>query len=573
MKYTSALCALCSLILLGTLPAQEMKQTAQSRKAPPDWLKKAVVYQIYPQSYHDTNADGIGDLPGVIAKLDYIQSLGVTAIWLNPFFVSPFNDAGYDVADYYKVAPRYGTNADFKRLCDEAHQRQIRVIFDLVAGHSSWENPWFVESAKAEKNAHSDWYIWTDNVWEDRYDVIRGLYPRFGGYLPNFFVSQPALNYGFAIPDPKLPWQQAPHDPGPMAVRAEMRKVMKFWFDLGADGFRADMALSLVKGDDNGDYTAEIWQEVRAMVDKDYPDRVLIGEGGRPSISIGKAGFDIDFTLPWNMPAYNSLFRKSFTNEGGTMDGVDPYGFSVFDGRGHGNVLEFLDEFSKHYDEVDGRGYLSIVEGNHDLHPRISYGRSKDEVLQVFLFTMTMPGVPFLYYGDEIGLQSVDGLPTKEGSYDRSNVRTPMQWDDGKANAGFSAAPAEKLYLPINLEGNRPTVAAQEEDPNSLLNQTRRLIALKRSEPALDADAGWKILYAKAGAMPLVYERHKGEQKLIIAINPSLTEVEAVLTIEGLQAKPKTLWGQEAVFSKDGDRWKITLQPAAGGIYETSPPR
>ena len=534
----------------------------------PEWLKNAVIYQVYPQSYNDSNGDGIGDLPGIIAKLDYIRSLGVTAIWINPFFVSPFNDGGYDVADYYSVAPRYGTNDDFKTLCTEAEKRGLRVIFDLVAGHCSWENNWFIESGRATRNQYSDWFIWTDNVWEERYDVIRGLFPRFGGYMPNFFVSQPAFNYGFALPDPKQPWQQSPDAPGPMAVRAEMKNIIKYWFDLGADGFRADMALSLVKGDVNGDYTSGIWQDIRAWIEKEYPDHVLIGEGGKPLISIKKAGFHIDFTLPWNMPAYNSLFRKSFPNEGGTNEGVDPYGFSVFDGLGHGNIMEFLDEFSRHYGEIKDYGFMSIVEGNHDLHPRISYGRSRDEILQVFLFTMTMPGVPFLYYGDEIGIRSIEGLPGKEGSYDRSNIRTPMQWDNTRPNAGFSSAPEEKLYLPIDPDVNRPAVAQEESDPLSLLNQTRKLIALKRTLKALEADASWKIIYAKRGEMPVIYERMKGDQRLIIAINPTRQQVQVNIPSGTMNAEPLTRWGQEKAFRNREGSWTITLTPASGGIYE-----
>ena len=542
---------------------------SQTLKRPvPEWLKNAVVYQVYPQSFNDSNGDGIGDLPGITGRLNYIQSLGVTAVWINPFFVSPFNDGGYDVADYYKVDPRYGTNEDFKTLCTEAEKRGLRVIFDLVAGHCSWENPWFIASAQAERNKYSDWFIWTDNVWEERNDVIRGLYPRFGGYLPNFFVSQPAFNYGFAYPDPKQPWQQAPDAPGPQAVREEMKNIVRFWFDLGADGFRADMALSLVKGDIRGDYTALIWQDIRTWIEKEYPDHVLIGEGGRPSISIKKAGFHIDFCLPWNMPAYNSLFRKSFPNEGGTNEGVDPYGFSVFDGMGHGNILEFLDEFNRHYQEIKDYGFITIVEGNHDLHPRISYGRSKEEILQVFLFTMTMPGVPFLYYGDEIGIRSVDGLPGKEGSYDRSNIRTPMQWDNTLPNAGFSSASPEKLYLPINPEADRPAVAQEESDPLSLLNQTKKLIALKRTLPALEADASWKILYAERGKMPLVYERAKGNQRLIIAVNPTQQQVQASIPAETMNALPVICWGQDKAFKKTGNFWVVTLDPASGGIYE-----
>jgi len=552
----------CLMLITGIASSQNMKRNT------PQWLLNAVIYQIYPQSFYDSNGDGIGDLPGITAKMDYIQSLGVSAVWINPFFVSPFNDAGYDVADYYKVAPRYGTNEDFRLLCAEAKKRGIRVIFDLVAGHTSWENPWFIESGKAEKNKYSDWYIWTDNVWTEKDNVIRGLYPRFGGYLPNFFPSQPALNYGYAKPDPNQPWQLSPNDPGPMAVRAELRKIIQFWFDLGADGFRADMALSLVKEDPYGDYTSVIWQEIRKWIESEYPDHVMIGEGGKPAISIKKAGFHIDFTLPWNMPAYNSLFRKSFPNEGGENYGVDPYGFSVFDRLGHGNILEFLDEFTRHYNETRDYGFISIVEGNHDLHPRISFDRTDNEVLQVFLFTMTMPGVPFLYYGDEIGIKSENGLPGKEGSYDRSNIRTPMQWDNTKINAGFSSAPKDKLYLPINSGDNRPSVASEEKDPLSLLNQTKKLIEFKRSLKALEADASWRVLYAERGKMPIIYERSKNNQRLIIAINPTTQNVEATIKIDNMSSKPSTIWGQDKVFTKSGDSWRITLGPASGGIYE-----
>jgi len=297
---------------------------------------------------------------------------------------------------------------------------------------------------------------------------------------------------------------------------------------------------------------------------------VMIGEGGRPSISIKKAGFHIDFTLPWNMPAYNSLFRKSFPNEGGSSEGVDPYGFSVFDVSGHGNVMEFLDEFSRHYADAKDYGYISIVEGNHDLHPRISYSRSKEEILQVFLFTFTMPGVPFLYYGDEIGLRSIDGLPTKEGSYDRSNIRTPMQWDNSLVNAGFSKAASANLYLPIDPDPARPAVMQEENDPNSLLNQTRKLISLKKSQPALQADAAWQLLFAERGKMPLIYQRSKDGQTLIIAVNPTGQTVEAKLPAGKWTLVPKTLWGQDNIFRKTKDGWVVTLSPASGGIYESN---
>jgi maltose alpha-D-glucosyltransferase / alpha-amylase len=213
------------------------------------------------------------------------------------------------------------------------------------------------------------------------------------------------------------------------------------------------------------------------------------------------------------MPAYNSLFRRSITNEGGSQAGVDPYGFNVFDRSGHGNIQEFMDEFMRHYASIKDHGFISIPEGNHDLHPRISQNRSPEEILQAFLFTMTMPGVPFVYYGDEIGMRTVPDLGSKEGSYDRTGVRTPMQWDRSP-NAGFSTAAPDQLYLPLDPDKDRPCVESQEADPNSLLNKLRALIELRRTRPALRADADFSIRHAERGAMPIVYERFSDEERL-----------------------------------------------------------
>ena len=177
----------------------------------PKWLSSAVFYQIYPQSFYDSNGDGIGDIGGIIKKLDYVQSLGCNAIWLNPCFESPFNDAGYDVTDFCRVAPRYGTNADLRRLFSTARRRGIRVCLDLVAGHTSIDNPWFVQSCRPTKNKYSDWFIWTDDWARPTplgFKFVNGFAPRNGSYLANFFCSQPALNYGFADPDPDYPWQR-----------------------------------------------------------------------------------------------------------------------------------------------------------------------------------------------------------------------------------------------------------------------------------------------------------------------------------------------------------------------------
>lgn len=219
------------------------------------WLNHAVFYEIYPQSFCDSNGDGIGDIQGIISKLDYIEELGCNAIWMNPCFDSPFVDAGYDVRDYYKVAPRYGTNEDLKQLFIEAHQRNMHVILDLVPGHTSIESDWFKQSCKAEKNAYTDRYIWSDTVWNAPVGVgsitgwYRGGYDRDGAAALNFFTAQPALNYGFYEKDEGQDWQQDMNDAGPLATRDEIKNIMRFWCGLGCDGFRVDMAGSLVKND------------------------------------------------------------------------------------------------------------------------------------------------------------------------------------------------------------------------------------------------------------------------------------------------------------------------------------
>ncbi|MBQ4236285.1 MAG: hypothetical protein II716_05570, partial [Treponema sp.] len=214
------------------------------------WLKDAIFYEIYPQSFCDSNGDGIGDIPGIIKKLDYIQELGCNAIWLNPCFDSPFVDAGYDIRDYYLVAPRYGTNEDLKQLFAEAHKRGMHILLDLVPGHTSIESEWFKKSGLEKRNEYTDRYIWGDTIWENFSDVgsvtgaIRGGTEGNAACAVNFFSAQPALNYGFACPDKTKPWQQPMDAPGPMATREAIKDVMRFWLGMGCDGFRVDMAHS-----------------------------------------------------------------------------------------------------------------------------------------------------------------------------------------------------------------------------------------------------------------------------------------------------------------------------------------
>ena len=276
----------------------------------PQWLSDAVFYEIYPQSFNDTNGDGIGDIQGIIEKLDYVKGLGCNAIWLNPVYDSPFMDAGYDVRDYKKVAPRYGTNEDLVRLFDEAHKKGIKILLDLVPGHTSDQHPWFLESKKAKESEYTNRYIFTKSVWDapPEYRMMCGLCERDGNYMVNYFSSQPALNYGFyEVTHPE--WQLPYDHPDALATAEAIKDVMRFWLDKGADGFRVDMADSLVKNDDEKIATAKIWRGVREMLDKDYPEAAMVSEWCNPERAINNAGFHMDFYLDHYGNGYSRLFR------------------------------------------------------------------------------------------------------------------------------------------------------------------------------------------------------------------------------------------------------------------------
>jgi maltose alpha-D-glucosyltransferase/alpha-amylase len=503
--------------------------TGSSRSLPyPPWLEHAVFYQIYPQSYCDSNGDGIGDLPGIISRLDYIASLGVDAIWLNPIFESPFRDAGYDITDFRKVAPRYGTNADAKRLFREAHKRGIRVIFDLVAGHTSLDHPWFTASRQHGANRYTEFYHWSRDMWQcpKEGNWIHGLGPRDGSYLANFFWSQPALNYGYAQPDPRYPWQKSASAAGPRAVRRELVSIMEYWLESGCDGFRVDMAPSLIKGPSDSKVLREFWQGIRRHLSDRFPEAVLISEWSNPSEAI-RAGFHVDFMIPVGPAHYNHLFGCWSQIKG---DHREPHAY--FERAGGGDAQPFFDEFLKQYQATHGQGFISIPSGNHDF-ARLRHGRTLAEMHCIQAFLMTMPGVPFFYYGDEIGMDYLENLPPKEGSFfGRTGSRTPMQWTPGR-NRGFSTAPAKSLYLPVDHRKNSPDVQSQEKDPSSLLHSFRRLVSLRRREPALANNAGFRLLHS---GYPLVYERTSGRRMVLVVINPRREPATFNLTRPARQA-------------------------------------
>lgn len=487
------------------------------------WLETAVFYQIYPQSFSDSNGDGIGDFMGIISKLDYIYETGFNAIWINPCFESPFYDAGYDITNFYKTAPRYGSNEDIKQLFIAAKKMGIHVILDLVPGHTSHLHPWFKESMKQEKNEYSDRYVWTDYTGRNVDGILgvngwlRAISDRNGAVAVNYKACQPALNFGFAeITDTVNDWQQRPDAEGPRKNIEEMKKIMSFWLDMGCDGFRVDMAGSLVKNDDNQEETIKIWKNINRYIHSKYPHAVLISEWGEPTRAL-RGGFDGDFLLSFGPSHYMDLFR----NEKMLDFDSDTHYFSK---SGNGDLTNFKTAYKLFYEQTKKGGMVCVPSGNHDI-PRLSAQLDDDEIKLAFAFLLTLPGAPFVYYGDEIGMRYIRDIPSKEGGYHRTSSRTPMQWDDS-LNAGFSAAPAEELYLPVDTNENRPCVSRQKADESSIYNTVKRLLKLRRAHAGLGNTADFEFVELSENRYPLAYLRSGDNERFLVVINPSAKAIE-----------------------------------------------
>lgn len=530
----------------------------------PGWLRNAVGYQIYPQSFQDSNGDGIGDLQGIIERLDYLKWLGCDFLWLNPVFDSPFGDAGYDIRDFYQVAERYGTNNDLRQLFDEAHRLGIRVLLDLVAGHTSIEHPWFQASASAKESPMDDYFIWTDVVWEkpEGMDAIKGYGERDGSFATNFFWFQPALNYGFANPDPNKPWQQPTHAPGPQAVRRELRAIMRHWLDMGCDGFRVDMASSLIKGEEpeRGRALATLWRETRTWLQRDYPEAVLMAEWSKPTEALA-AGFHVDLQIHVNNEgfAYMSLFRE----KGDSGEFPDAPKCSFHHG-GEGDFSRFSQVYETHLNRTHDLGYICVPSGNHDIAPRLADYRNAAELRVAWILLMTLPGTPIIYYGDEIGMPTVEGLVSKEGGYSRTGVRTPMLWSDD-ACAGFSKAEETDCYLPLGPKQDRPTVENQLGDEESLLNFVRQLIALRKQHPELGSDGELQFLDTEVkGGYPIAYTRGDPEKTAyLVVLNPTAQSMTWKLP-KGLEADGQPPLRAEGCTIKAGN---MKMQPTSYGIF------
>ncbi len=518
-------------------PAQQVTSGIPNRK----WWKEAVVYQIYPRSFKDSNGDGVGDLRGIIEKLDYVKSLGIDVVWLNPIFASPNDDNGYDVSDYQAIMKDFGTMAEFDELLKGMHERKIKVVLDLVANHSSDEHRWFQESRKSRDNPYRDYYHWwpeekgkpnprksffdvNGDAW--KYDETTKSY-----YLHIFSQKQPDLNWE----NPK--------------VRQEMYSMIKFWFDKGVDGFRMDVIPFISKDTSfppippeyNGDWgkfyrsgphTHEYIQEMNREVLSKY-DVMTVGE-------IGATPAEAHQFVDEDRHELNMLYH---------FEGVDfgylPNSKKIIDPKGW-SLVKFKEIYSKWSDNFDEKGWGTIYLGNHD-QPRMltRWGNDAPEwrelsskMLSTFL--MTMRATPYYYFGDELGMNNIKfdkiedykdiesinwykGIEKEGGDLKqflesqkiaaRDNGRTPFQWDE-TANAGFTTG---QPWLKVNPNYATVNVAAEEKQPASILNYFRKLTALRKQELALVY--GKYTLLDKENESVYAYTRELDGKKLLILLN------------------------------------------------------
>jgi maltose alpha-D-glucosyltransferase/alpha-amylase len=452
----------------------------------PLWFKRAVFYEIHIRGYFDSDGDGSGDLRGVQEKLDFLQWLGIDCIWLLPMYPSPLRDGGYDVADFYGVHPDYGTVEDFRSLVEAAHRRGIRVIADFVVNHTSSDHPWFQESRSSRDSPKRDWYVWsdTDARWPDAriifidtepsnwtWDPVAGQY-----YWHRFFSHQPDLNYR----NPEV--QQAILD------------ALRFWLDLGIDGFRLDAVPYLYEEDGtNGENLAETHEflrRVRREVDARYPDRVLLAEANQwPADVVEYFGDGDECHMAFHFPVMPRMFMGLRREDAtpiyeilaGTPHIPDNCQWGLFL-RNHDELtLEMVTDEERDYMYAeyakDPRMKLNLGIRRR-LAPLLDGGRQEMELLHAILFSL--PGSPVLYYGDEIGMGDNVYLG------DRDGVRTPMQWTSDR-NGGFSRADFAQLYLPPLMDPvygyQSVNVEAQLRMPYSLLRWMHRFIELRKRHP------------------------------------------------------------------------------------------
>ena len=463
-----------------------MSEAGHWFESDPLWFKHAVFYEIHVRGFFDGNADGMGDLRGVTDKLDYLEWLGIDCIWLLPMYPSPLRDGGYDIADFYDIHPDYGTVEDFRAFVDAAHQRQIRVIADLVMNHTSSDHPWFQEARSSPDSPKRDWYVWSDA--DDGYGDARVIFvdtepsnwtwdPLAGQYYwHRFFSHQPDLNY------------ENPE------VQDEMLRVLRFWLDLGIDGFRLDAVPYLYEDErtncENLPRTHEYLKRVREEVDANYPDRVLLAEANQgPADVVEYFGEGDECHMAFQFPIMPRMFMSLRREDATPMYEILERTPSIPDNCQWGLFLRNHDELTLEMVTDDERDYMYEEYAKDPrmklnlgirrrLAPLLDNGRDEIELMHAILFSL--PGSPVLYYGDEIGMGDNVFLG------DRDGVRTPMHWT-GDRNGGFSTADFAQLYLPPLMDPvygyAAVNVEAQLRTPTSLLRWLHRFVELRKQHP------------------------------------------------------------------------------------------
>lgn len=452
------------------------------------WYMNAIFYEVHIRAFCDSNGDGKGDLPGLISKLDYIKDLGVDCIWILPMYPSPLKDDGYDIADYYNIHPDYGTIDDFKNLVDEAHKRGLRVIADLVLNHTSDQHPWFQQARSDPDSKYRDYYVWSDT--DQKYKDARIIFldteesnwtfdKKAGQFFwHRFYASQPDLNYD---------------NP---AVIQEMKKVMKFWLDLGIDGFRADAVPYLIEREgtncENLPETHQILKEFRAFLDQNYQGKILLAEANQwPQDVRAYFGDGDEFHMGFHFPVMPRIFMALKKGDSTpirwimekTPDIPENTQWCTFL-RNHDELtLEMVTEEERQWmwEQYAPNPRMRLNLGiRRRLAPLLENDQQKILLANAILFSL--PGAPIIYYGDEIGMGDNIYLP------DRNGVRTPMQWDDS-INGGFSNADPGKLYAPVIDSGDYSyqhiNVQKMVADSNSLLHQIKALINIRKNHPVL----------------------------------------------------------------------------------------
>ena len=448
------------------------------------WYKNSVFYEVHTRAFFDSNSDGIGDLRGLTQKLDYLKHLGVDCIWLLPIYPSPLKDDGYDISDFYHVHSDLGTLEDFKNLVDETHKRGMRIIADLVVNHTSDQCDWFKQAESDPQSPYRDYYVWSDT--DQKYPDARIIFidseksnwtwnEKAGKYFwHRFYDCQPDLNYD---------------NP---AVREEMKSIMRFWLDMGIDGFRADAVPYLIEREgtncENLPETHEYLKELRALMDADYPDCILLAEANQwPRDLRPYFGNGDEFHMAFRFPLMPRIFKSIAAGDATSMIDIlentpvipETCQWCTFL-RNHDELtVEMVTEEERKFlwnfyaPEARMRLNLGI---RRRLAPLMGGDTNKIELLYAMLFSL--PGAPIIYFGDEIGMGDNIWLN------DRDGVRTPMQWTAG-TNAGFSDRSDGQLFLPVIDQGDysyrKLNVEGQMKDENSLFNRLRFLIALRKN--------------------------------------------------------------------------------------------